>query len=165
MAPFVNLKFLSRASYDTVRPMEGWLRLHERPFLQTVSSEKDFLSGTPGGWTLLCHGNSRRLFERLEIRKPMKTVGFHGWGAGFEGDNRTRLPICPSGGKSYRCHQFCQLVAAKCHWHLAFKWVRVLLSAKRKSPPKGDAAFEGDNRTRWPICPFGGANRIVATSF
>ena len=28
-------------------------------------------------------------------------------------------------GKSYGCHQFCQLVAAPCHWHGAFIWVRV----------------------------------------
>ena len=63
-------------------------------------------------------------------------------GAAFEGDNRTRLPICPSGDKSYRCHQFCQLVAAICHRHIAFRWVRVLAPPK-KSPPKGGAGFEG----------------------
>ncbi len=39
-----------------------------------------------------------------------------------ERDSMADLPLW---GKSYGCHQFCQLVAAPCHWHGAFKWVRV----------------------------------------
>ena len=48
----------------------------------------------------------------------------------------------PLWGKSYGCHQFCQLVATSCQWHGAFKWVRVPSNTKKK------------NTTRWAVFFF-----------
>ena len=68
------------------------------------------------------------------------------------GRYRTRLPNCP-GGQFGRKPRVFELVAAICHRHIAFKWVRVHRTLKKKTTPKG--VVRRRYRTRWPICPDG----------
>ena len=42
--------------------------------------------------------------------------------------------------KTVRRQPVFELVAAKCNWHLALKWVRVLRCGKIKAPLAGDAS-------------------------
>ncbi len=63
------------------------------------------------------------LFENVKTQKAdpndMKKSGF----LMFGGDYRTRWPLCHR--QSVWLPPVFELVAARCHWLLAFRWVRV----------------------------------------
>ena len=70
-------------------------------------------------------------------------------GSHWKGGNRTRLPVLH--GKTVLRQPVFELVAAKCHRHLALKWVRVLPGPKRSATQKVAVAEKGGNRTRLPV--------------